>query len=214
MIKIKVSIIGPRTITRTCEFARIKQDNLMRLIDGVGRVLAKHGFEIVIIPNAGVSYLVSKTYKAHKGKKVIGLMPKNPEPFGIEHQKLHLDIVDEIKELPDWYHVAGRLVIESDFTICIGLSGGTMMTLCWAKWYSTCLNQERKIVIFENTISRRLHPELEAIIRAVYVNSIDELDYLIDSTFWLSPMDFVRSLQLQFERNKEYRDLKMVKKRK
>ncbi|MDI6806778.1 MAG: hypothetical protein QMD14_03095, partial [Candidatus Aenigmarchaeota archaeon] len=170
-MKLKVSILGTE-ISRICRHTELTEREVMNLINEVGKLLANHEAEIVIIPCRDVSYLVAKAYKKYGGKKVIGILPHEDEKFGLEHIKPYLDVIDEKLEVPSWYHADGEIAAAGDIAICIGLSGGVIRDIGALYWHEAFIGHKTKLVIFVNTISNPLHHEIEEELSScIYIDS-------------------------------------------
>ena len=132
------------------------------------------------MPAKGVAYEIAKVYKENNGKKIIGLIPKDDKRYGIKHIKDYFSIVDEKVNIGDWYSLNGEIAGYSDYAIVIGFSCGVLSEIAISKYHFKFLDSDTKLIIFENTISARLHKEMEVDLKNLtYVNSIEELKEII-----------------------------------
>ena len=179
----RVSILGSGDISRICRHTNMKEEEVYNLLKDVGKILAKFKAEVVIIPDRGVPYLVAKFYKEYGGKKVIGLIPPESDKFGIEHLKPQLHVIDEKREVESWYHADGEIAASGDIALCIGFSAGAMRDLTALKFHRKFFGCKTKIVIFEKTVSARLHPEVEEVLDVVYINETSELEDILRNMY-------------------------------
>lgn len=179
MRSMRVSILGTE-ISRICRHTELTEKDVMNLIEEVGKLLARYGAEIVIIPCRDVPYLIAKAYKKYGGKKVIGIVPSKDDKFGIEHIKPYLDVVDEKIEVPSWYHADGEIAVAGNIAICIGISAGVMRDIGALYFHHALRGNRTKLVIFVNTISHPLHSEIEEeLYRCIYVDDVEWLERVI-----------------------------------
>ena len=177
----KVSILGAGDISNVHRYSGTSKDELKKLVEDLGKFLARKNVEIVIVPAKGIPYEVAKIYKENKGKKVIGLFPKEDKRYGIMHIKDYLHIMDEGINIGNWYDLNGEIAGYGDVAICIGMSGGAMCDICMLKYHHKYLKNKTKLIIFKNTISDgKLPKEIEEDIKYLdYVKKVEELDNFI-----------------------------------
>lgn len=177
--RLRVSIIGPSDPWYICRHTRLTRNTVITLTEQVGKLLAKHNAEMIFVPDTGVAHFVAKAYKKAGGPKVIGLIPKDPEPFGVRHLEPQMNVVDEVNELTDWYHITGKICQEGDFVICIGMSPGTMAELSWMKFYWSFFGIDKRVVVFLNTLSNPIPSEVEEGLWLVYIDSVEQLENIM-----------------------------------
>ncbi len=157
----KVSILGAGDISKIHRYTKLSESKVKKLIEDLGKFLAEKKVEIVIVPARGIPYEVAKVYKANKGPKVIGAIPKDDKEYGIMHIKEYLHISDEEFNVGNWYDLNGRIAAQGDISICLGLSGGAICDIAMLKYHYKYLNKKTQLYIFKNTISQGLPKELE-----------------------------------------------------
>jgi len=173
----KVSILGAGDISKIHRYSKLSEEEVKKLIQDLGKFLAKKQVELVIVPARGIPYEVAKVYKANNGKKVIGAIPKDDKDYGVMHIKEYLHIADEQFNIGDWYDLNGRIAAQGDIAICLGLSGGAICDIAMLKYHYKYLNNKTQLYIFENTLSQKLPKELEEDLKGNlhYIKSIKEL---------------------------------------
>lgn len=181
--RLKVSIIGPSDPWYITGHTRLTRNAVINLTEQVGRLLAKHDIEIIFVPDTGVAHFVAKAYKKADGPKVIGIVPKDPEPFGVRHLEPQMEVVDEVKELPDWYNITGKICREGDFVICMGTSPGTMAELSWMKFYWSLFGADKRVIVFLNTLSNPIPSEVEEGLWLIYIDSVEQLEEILERGF-------------------------------
>lgn len=173
----KISILGAGDRDKILRHAGLSEPELDSIIREVGALLAKLGAEIVIVPARGIPYEVAKAYKEAGGKKVIGLVPRDDKRYGIKHIEEYLQIADEEVNIGSWYDLNGEIASYGDAAICIGLSPGAMLDICFMKYHQKYLGSKTRLIIFKNTVSEKLPPELEEDLKGmVYIASVQELE--------------------------------------
>jgi len=179
----KISIIGACDINKVIRNSEISEKELETLCSDLGKFFAENKDKLVIIPVPGIIYKIAESYKKSKGKKIIGLVPKKDTRYGIEHIKETIPIADETIEVNSWYDANGEIVAKGDICVCVGLSGGVMSEISFLKYHKNYFNNKTKLIIFENTISKRLHKELEEDLKKnlYYVNSFEEFKRLYNA---------------------------------
>jgi len=177
----RASLLGPGDADRIVKYGKLTKKELDHLIKQVGALLARKGVEIILVPAKGIGYLIAQEYKKNKGKKIIGAVPRDDKEYGLAHIEKYLPIMDEEINIGDWYDLNGRIASLSDIALCIGLGCGTMCDMAMLKYQYKYNNSKTKLVIFENSISSRLHKEIEADLKNIhYINSLEELEQIID----------------------------------
>ncbi len=178
----RVSILGAGDRNNIIRYTKMEEPELDRLIRDVGKLLAKLGAEIVIVPAMGTPYEVAGAYRKAGGKRVIGFVPGRDTKYGTGHIKGFLGIADEKVNIGSWYDLNGEIASYGDFAVCIGLSPGAMLDICFMKYHRKFLNSRTRLIIFENTISQLLPPELEEDLgKITYVSSAKELERALKS---------------------------------
>ena len=177
----KVSILGAGDISKIHRHSGTSENKLKKLIEDLGKFLAEKNVEVVIVPARGIPYEVAKIYKENKGKKVIGLVPKEDKRYGIMHIKDYLHIMDEEVNIGNWYDLNGEVAGYGDVAICVGMSGGAMCDVCMLKYHHKYLGSKTKLIVFKNTISdKKLPKEIEEDIKFLhYIESVEELNSFI-----------------------------------
>ncbi len=174
----KVSILGAGDVTKIHRFSGMSENDVKTLIEEVGKPLARKKVELVIVPARGIPYKVAKVYKENNGPKVIGAIPEDDKDYGIMHIEEYRHISDEEFNIGDWYDLNGRIAAQGDISICIGMSGGAICDVATLKYHYKYLGKKTKLLVFENTLSSKLPPELEEDLKGnlIYINSVKELE--------------------------------------
>jgi len=175
----RISLLGPGDLTKILRFTKLSEQEINKLIEDIGKLIAKKGHEIVIIPNKGIPLEITKAYKKNKGKRVYGIVPTKDKDFGISHIEPYLQFIDEKIEVDTWYEAASKIASSGEACIVVGLSPGVIRALAVIKFHYKYRASETKIILFKNTISSPLHPEIEEEIPITYISSIKELENLI-----------------------------------
>jgi hypothetical protein len=180
----RVTIIGTGDLKIISEYSKLSKKELQGLLEDSAKLLAEIKAELIILPARGIPYEFAKLYKKFGGKNVIGLIPAKCPFYGTYTTKIigrYLDVIDEKIEFDSWYDVDGNIATLGDFTICFGLSAGTMAEISLMKYNLMYKERKTKLIVFENTISRKFHQEIEEDIKPIYINSIKELRKILKS---------------------------------
>lgn len=178
----RITLIGPGNYEKIPRFGKISKNELNKLIKDLGVLLAKKGVEIILVPAKGVAYLIAQEYKKNKGKKIIGTVPRDDIEYGIAYIEEYLPIMDKEINIGNWYDLNGKICSLGDIVVCVGFGCGTISDIAELKYHYKYHDSKTKVVIFENTISKRLHNEIAEDLKYVeYINSIDELEKIIDN---------------------------------
>lgn len=174
----KVTIIGAGETESVLKYSKINKNDLNKLLKDTAKLLVKNGSEIIILPARGVPYEFAKLYKKFGGKKVYGAIPTKCPFYGEYTEKIigeFRDVIDEEIHFDSWYDVDGNIATLGEFTICFGFTAGVMAEIAEMKYNLMYKKRKTKLIIFENTFSKRLHKEISKDIPQVYVNSVKEL---------------------------------------
>jgi len=175
-----VAILGPSDLTKFERLVGLEGTFVKDIFKDVARCLARKKFELLIIPDSGVSYEISRLYKHFNGKKVIGIVPRKDKEYGIKHLQPQLHILDEELSVSSWHDAAPKLIYNSDHVICLGLAPGVFIELGYVK-YNLLWKKEKvkNLIVFRNMlVDGKLPIELEDEISPIlhYVDSVDQLE--------------------------------------
>ncbi len=173
-----VVVLGAGNPEKVIKNAKISGEELDNIVSSLGKLLAKKGCELIIVPDEGIPLEVAKAYKANGGKKLSGLVPTKDKKFGTKHIQQYLKILDKKIEVDSWYDVNGEIAAIGDICIVIGLSPGVMIELCFLKYHRKFFNNKTRVFILKNTISAPIPKEIEEELAVEYVNSVSELENL------------------------------------
>ena len=141
---------------------------LFGFVEGTAEILAEEGHSVVLTPDEGstAEYFAKAFQKA--GGKVIGVIPFKDREWGYEW--LDLKACSQTIDCETWRNLPETLVGNSDILIAFGLSPGTMIELCYTKWF------EVKKILYFKQFGSRLPKEIEKIIPIKYISSLKELE--------------------------------------
>jgi len=178
----RIGIIGTGDIDIIHRYTKTSEKRLKKLLEDAAKLVADLGAEIIILPARGIPYEFAKLYKKFGGKKVYGMIPAKCPYYGDKIPFIindYLDVIDEKINWTSFYDVDGSIATMGDYTLDFGLSAGVMCEIGEMKYNIKYLGKKTKLIIFENTISRKLHEEVEEDIKPIYINSIDELKRIL-----------------------------------
>lgn len=174
----KIGIIGAGDLDKISKYSKISPKGLKKLVSEVIQLLIDFDSELIILPARGIPYEFAKLYKQKGGKKVFGVIPAKCPFYGKYTENIigpYRDVIDEEIEFNSWYDVDGNIATLGDLTLCFGLSAGVAAEISEMKYNLKFKNRNTQLIIFKNTISRRLNKEIEEDIKPIYVNSALEL---------------------------------------
>ena len=178
----KITIIGTGDLDIIHQNTKIDKVKLQKILEDSVKILVDKGAEIIILPARGIPYEFAKLYKKLGGKKVYGVIPVKCPFYGSKTEYIigeYMDVIDEKIEFDSWYDVDGNVATLGDYTTCFGLSAGAMAEICEMKYNLMYKGKETKLIIFKETISEKLHKEVEASVKPVYVSEPLELKEIL-----------------------------------
>ncbi len=178
----KVSIIGTGDLDTISKYAKVSLKELNKLMKNTAKLLVSIDAEVIILPARGVPYEFAKLYRKLGGRKVIGIIPARCPFYGKYTPQIigpFMDVIDERFEVDSWYDVNGNIATLGDYTICFGLSAGVMGEISLMKYNLKYRGSRTKLVIFEQTISKKLQKEVEVDIKPVYISSVNQLKKIL-----------------------------------
>jgi len=164
----KIGISGPVNIDKFCKILNLDKDKYLEKIKEFVSDLAKSDNEIVIVPHKNsTAHIIAQEYKKNNGKKIISIIPKEDDEFGLSW--MDLDIHDELVNSKTWRNVPEELDTTSDILIAFGLGAGTLVEIGQTKWFKV-----DKIYIVKDFISQKLPSESVRDLNVKYL-SLDEI---------------------------------------
>lgn len=132
----RIGIIGPTDIQVTARAAGLDPAVCEQAAQEAGKSLARHGHEVVVVPDRGVALLAAQAYRAAGGTRLIGIIPYGGTSAQAATSccQSHRSLCDETVEDLSWTEQHERICQLSDVLLCIGLSCGTLSEIAWTKW--------------------------------------------------------------------------------
>lgn len=163
----KIGILGPTNIRAFCSRLGIEEFEYLAKVEKIAAYLASNMFEIVIVPHRNsLSEYFARVYMDNKGKKVHGVYPEQDMEFGVG--TINVDICDQYIKAENWREVPELLDQNSDALLCLGFGPGTLIEICYTKWYPV-----KKIIVIKDFVSSRLPVELESKLPIGYIDAKD-----------------------------------------
>jgi len=160
----RIGIIGPTRIDKFCKVVNKQRSDFDHFLHKISEHLASTEHSLVVVPaQENASGIIAQQYRDLQGSKVYGIVPEDDEEFGL----MDVDPIyaDEIINCGTWRNQPEKLCEESDVLLCVGLAPGTIIEICYAKWFKV-----QKIFILIEFLSQRLAPEIEKDLPIGYVN--------------------------------------------
>ncbi len=114
------------------------EKNFEKSLNEISKILSEEDFEIVLLPDRGVSFEIAKKYKFFNGKKVLGTVPLSDKDFGIKHLEKYMSfefdgkkVFDEFIDTGNWYKQDLTHCIFGDIILMLGNSLGSMGELVY-----------------------------------------------------------------------------------
>ena len=170
-------IVGPTDKTKLFRFGNISSDEYSSFIDERARVLAKHIFQMNIIPDDGVPLDIAKAYKNLGGGKVVGHIPKG----GVRELEKYFPYCDRIEEFDTgWSGLNTCLSLKGDIITVFGLSPGTLVEVAYTNYHRKYLDRIVPVIIDRTTIDGKMSPELTDELDIKYFSTNDELSKILE----------------------------------
>ncbi len=162
----KIAVIGP-DVKKVCEILNIEEPDYYSKVREVAEYLAKTEHEIVITPNKKSSVeFFAEAYSEEDGKKIIGVIPKDDTEFGTLMLNKH--ICDETINCKTWRNAPETLLENSNIVLVLGFGPGTLVELCYTKWFKV-----DNVFVIKDLITQKLPEELNEL--GIEYIGIDEL---------------------------------------
>lgn len=128
--------MGPTNLIKVSQASRIPVALYESCAASVGSLLARHGCDLVVVPDRGVAVIAMEAHKVAGGPKIIGLVPEGGEsdPEATENCLARINQCDEVMTGFSWAEQHAVLCRASEALVCVGLSCGTMAEIVWTKW--------------------------------------------------------------------------------
>ena len=167
----KIGIIGPTKIDMFCSFKNYSKDAYLQYVKFVAEHLASTNHDIFLIPDrSSCAETFGIYYKAAGGTKLNVLAPLNDTEFG--HDWLNLQIGTHIVDTKTWRNTPEELDRICDTLIVFGLGVGTMIEICYTKWFNV-----NRIYCLKEFVPR-LPLEIAHKLHLYYVSTEDVVKYL------------------------------------
>lgn len=177
------------------ELLKMPQDKLEVHIVNITRSLLD--YELVLLPDKGISLEIAKKYKELNGKKIIATLPKEDVEIGINHLQSYLDlkIWDETINTKTWYKHDLTHNLFGDVILYLGNSLGSVGELSYGFYLYKLLgknitklnsnmsagqNIPLTILIYKPFVKDKLSFEIESYIKKAqgqifYIKTVKEL---------------------------------------
>ena len=138
-----------------------------KIIEGLARVVAERGYEIVITPDKGSSSeFFAKEYLSHDGKKVWEVLPEDDKEFGYK-KWVNVDLGESIN-CGTWRNQPEKFNEETDVLLVIGYAVGGLFEIGYSKWF-----KPKPIYIVNELVSSELPVEINKSLDLRYVSFKD-----------------------------------------
>jgi len=162
---LRICLIGPGDVEyHFKEILKLPKSELNHHIELIAETLAVNGYELVLLPDRGVSFELAKFYKKFNGKKILGTVPLSDTDFGIEHLKPYMNYTYRNKKLFDgfidtgtWYRQDLTHCIFGDVVLMLGNSLGSLGELVYGYYLYKLLQGHKPEVEV-----KKLHAEQRA----------------------------------------------------
>lgn len=172
----KVALIGPTALDLMSSVSGISKDTYVQAARKVGELVAKHGHELIVVPDRGIAVEGMNSYLENGGKTLTGICPGGEIT---EYQKTTLKVDDHrscchnVVSNLTWCDQHSVICEMADIMICCGISCGTLCEIAWTKWM-----QKPKTYVLRDTVSA-LPPEMMAEALVEYVNNFSQVEELL-----------------------------------
>ena len=165
----RYGIIGPTDVKKFCKILRLSEQAYTEYLIQLAEILARKKHELIVVPHKkSSSEFIARRYHAYDGEKVYGIIPMEDIEWGFDF--LNQELVDEVINSKVWSNSSVQLLKQSDFLICVGQTAGSVMEICWTKWYKV-----KGIIVIRNFITSELPKETIYKLKIKYVD-MDDLE--------------------------------------
>ena len=163
----RLSLISPGDIDfHFCEMLDISKEDFNKQLDEIAKILAKDDVELILSPDKGTNFELTKRYKHHKGKKAIGIVPMKDKDFGIEHLNATMDaelngkkIFDEFIDADNWFKKDLCYCTFGDAILMLGISLGTLREISAGFYlYKLFMGQKDGVKVLQ----KKIHKDIRA----------------------------------------------------
>lgn len=163
----KVSLIGAGDIEyHYSGLLGLTAEKLEKEKKDIAKVLAETHSEIVLLPDRGMPFEITKAYKQFGGKKAIGTVPLSDKDFGIAHLQKYIEhkedgkkVFDEIIDTGNWYKQDLTCCLYADTILLLGISTGSLGELAYAYYLYKLFKGKKPEVKSE---SKKIHSKIVA----------------------------------------------------
>jgi len=166
-----VGLIGPTNLKRISAASGIPEEHYSVTAYAVGRVIARSGAALAVVPDRGVALLGMRGYQDAEGPWVVGLTPSGGPSESVATANCFDNAAhcNEIVSGFTWHHQHARICEMCTLLVCVGLSCGTLAEIAWTKWVGG-----PRILAMRDTFTA-LPKEILAETNVAFVESCDDL---------------------------------------
>lgn len=166
-----IGLIGPTNLQRIAQASGIPENHYRDSAYEAGRVVARLGAVLTVVPDRGVAVSGMRGYQEARGSWTIGLVPSGGPSDSVATGNCleNSGACDEVIDGFTWHQQHALMCELSDLLICVGLSCGTMAEIAWTKWV-----RGPKIFAMRDTLST-IPNEILAETDIDFVSSVEEL---------------------------------------
>jgi len=166
-----VGLIGPTNLQRISTASGISEAHYRDTAYAVGKVIARAGASLAVVPDRGVALLGMQGYRDAEGPWIVGLTPSGgpSESVATGNCLSNAAQCDEIISGFTWHHQHARICEMCTLLVCVGLSCGTLAEIAWTKWVGG-----PRILAMRNTLTA-LPREILAETNVVFAESVQDL---------------------------------------
>ena len=164
--KMKIGVVGPSKIEKMAESIGKSEEEIKKIFYNVAEIVARNEYEIVLTPDKeSSSEYLGENYLKLDGKRIVNIVPFDDKEHGYRWVNTKLG---ETINCGTWENQPERLVKESDLLVCVGYAEGSIIEICYSKWFKGA------VYIIKELVSGKLPKELEDDLDLRYI-SIEDL---------------------------------------
>ncbi|RLE39364.1 hypothetical protein DRJ17_01425 [Candidatus Woesearchaeota archaeon] len=145
---------------------KVKEEEFKKEIEAIAKIIVNSGYEIVLLPDRGISFEIAKRYKKLGRGRVIGTVPLSDKDFGIDHLKSYMEskikrkkVFDEFIDTENWYKQDLTHCIFGDVIFMLGNSLGSLGELVYGYYlYKLFIGDKPEV----QAKRKAIHPEARA----------------------------------------------------
>ncbi|MBI1984901.1 MAG: hypothetical protein HYS60_02195 [Candidatus Wildermuthbacteria bacterium] len=181
----KIGVIGPTDLKVQSRVLGKSIRTLRRRAVSIGKIIAEGKHELYVNSDKGMLFAVGKAYKKHRGKELVVLLPREADPWPIDHAEPYAGQADKVVRPPDWFRANYGVISDTDICVVVGMSLGASGELSYARWdfkFQSHDDKPKKVIVIRELIPNGELPlwmELPLAELLQYIDTVGDLAQIL-----------------------------------